>query len=306
MSIHVACCTTHHMRNSRKKSRLIHVKESCHTYAWVMSHVCRSHVTLRGVLYDTRTCTIQRRSHDLHIRKSHVTHMNESCRTYERVMSLHVACCTTHTRITHGKVTTHSCERVMSQIWMVHVTRMKESCQSMWRAARHIHVSAWWKESRLTHMDQTVDFIDKYMCPSIYVSMTVSATHCNTLQHTATHCHTLQHNATMQIWMTKIGPESTNVLHATRICLGARVAACCSVLQRIAACGSVLHATCICLGACVAACFSVLQCVAVCCSVLVCAVCDTDLFCCSVLQRVAACCSVLQCVAVCCMQHWSV
>ena len=46
---------------------------------------------------------------------------------------------------------------------------------------------------------------------------------------------------------------------------------------------------------CDVACCSVLQRVAACCSVLQC-----DVVCCSVFQRVAACCSVLQCVAVCC------
>jgi len=86
------------------------------------------------------------------------------------------------------------------------------------------------------------------------------------------------------------------------------VAACCSVLQRVAASHSVLQrvaAWCrvMSLRKCVAVCCSVLQCVAVCCSV-------ADVFdqyaplsfyeyvcvaaCCSVLHHVAAMCSVLQ------------
>ena len=68
---------------------------------------------------------------------------------------------------------------------------------------------------------------------------TVTATHCNTLQHTATHCNTLQH----------ICVRIRYVKHIVTDC-DECVAVCCSVLQ------------------CVAVCCSVLQCVAVCCSVL--------------------------------------
>ena len=80
----------------------------------------------------------------------------------------------------------------------------------------------------------------------------------------------------------------------------------CSVLQRVAACGSVLQRVAVrndirIHGSipiirdmthlqCVAVCCSVLQRIAVCCSVLQCVA-----VCCSVLQRVAVCCSVLQC-----------
>ena len=94
------------------------------------------------------------------------------------------------------------------------------------------------------------------------------------------------------------------------------VAACCSVLQRVAVRRSVLQ--------CVAVSCSVLQCVAVCCSVLQCVavldiarahtvcslreyeyrVSQVDMHyvnvCCSASQSVAECFSVLQCVAVCC------
>ena len=96
----------------------------------------------------------------------------------------------------------------------------------------------------------------------------LTATHCNTLQHTAAHCNTLQHTAT----------HCNTLQHTTSFCLErARERVCviarepvCVLLSRDRMC------TC-----------SVLQCGAVCCSVLQCGA-----VCCSVLQRVAVCCSI--------------
>jgi len=119
--------------------------------------------------------------------------------------------------------------------------------------------------------------------------------HCNTLQHTAIHCNTLQHIAThcnalqytyirnsifAQVGCTENTTNSTNTspyIHARRH-------------QTI----SLSHTLCYIRYVCC----SVLQCVAVCCSVL-----QHVAVCCSVLQCVAVCCSVLQCVAVCQMRH---
>jgi len=124
----------------------------------------------------------------------------------------------------------------------------------------------------------------------------ITATHCNTLQHTATHCNTLQHTA-------------------THLPLGSMYH--CNTLQ---------HVICICNRPCLpwlSSNMSVLQCVAVCCSVLQCVavwcVIDVLLMCIHLqsskgvvvhnlcpqyiytcMQCVAVCCSVLQCVAVCC------
>jgi len=104
---------------------------------------------------------------------------------------------------------------------------------------------------------------------------------CNTrimllsLQHIPIHCNTLQHTATHvnQVAFSFARSRSRHWMIISVQC----VAACCSVLQRVAVR------------------FSVLQCVAMHCSVLQCIG-----MCCSVLQCVAVCCSVLQCVAVCC------
>jgi len=73
------------------------MKESCHTYEWVM----------------------------LHISKSHVTHMNESCHIYDWVMS-HIRM----SHVTHTNESWHTYEWVMSHIWMSHVTHMNESCHT--------------------------------------------------------------------------------------------------------------------------------------------------------------------------------
>jgi len=73
--------------------------------------------------------------------------------------------------------------------------------------------------------------------PNTMVSLT--ATHCNTLQHTATHCNTLRHAAGLAVARALGDGDAKNY--------GVTVdPVCCSVLQ------------------CVAVCCSVLQCVAVC------------------------------------------
>ena len=62
-------------------SHVAHIDESCHTYVWVMSHICMSHVT-----HMKESCRTYERVL-LHISTSHVAHINESCHTYEWVMS---------------------------------------------------------------------------------------------------------------------------------------------------------------------------------------------------------------------------
>jgi len=70
-------------------SHVTHMKESCHTLEWVMSHMWMRHVTHVNKLCHT----------ELIWDPSSTTQVNESCHTYERVMS---------------------------HIWKSHVTRMKE------------------------------------------------------------------------------------------------------------------------------------------------------------------------------------
>ena len=138
-------------------------------------------------------------------------------------------------------------------------------------------------------------YIATYQESSIirHIHRGLTATHCNTLQHTATQCNTLQHTAT-----------HCNSLQHT--------ATHCNTLQRTAThCNSLQH-TChessakdtpiiavprrevlmkvnICLIPVYISIFVSNRCLAVCCGVLRCAA-----VCCSVLQRVAARCSVLQ------------
>jgi len=78
--------------------------------------------------------------------------------------------------------------------------------------------------------------------------------HCSTLPHTATHCNTLlQHTATHTHTCNACNRHAANTLWARRLWNG-------TVLQCVAACCRVLQ--------CVAVYCSALQCVAVCCSVL--------------------------------------
>ena len=112
------------------------VNEPCHTYEWVMSHVAVN-----------QSCAS-------HMQMSQVTHMNESCHTYECDMShiwmsgivrvgdqvrlellwrktVNESCYTLLwlNRLTHKKGSSHTCEWVMSHIWMSYVTHVNESCQ---------------------------------------------------------------------------------------------------------------------------------------------------------------------------------
>jgi len=97
-----------------------------------------------------------------------------------------------------------------------------------------------------------------------------------------------------------------------------RVAACCSTLQRVAACelviisSSVVHRCCVlqCVavrGSGVAVCCNMLQWVAMCCNVLQCVAvrCSALQVCCTVLHCIAVGCCGLTCIAVCCsaLQH---
>jgi len=76
-----------------------------------------------------------------------------------------------------------------------------------------------------------------------------TATHCNTLQHTSTHCNTLQHTATHCNTLSQSNAHTQCFLRTGNThtycnaldALSLRVAACCSMLQRVAARCSVLQ-----------------------------------------------------------------
>ena len=126
-----------------------------------------------------------------------------------------------------------------------------------------------------------------------------SAPRCNTLQHTAPHGSTLQHSATRQnrsetlrcrrFVQSSVGRENARRDAAPAPVLLQLVAACCSVLQRVAVCSKVSwlwkrSPRCRFRSCVVAVCCSVLQCIAVYCSVLQCVA-----VWCSVVQRGAVC-----------------
>jgi len=67
---------------------MLHIKKSCHTWKWVMSHV----------------------------EMSHVTHMNQSCHTYEWVMP-HIS----RSHGTHMNESRHSDEHVICVPWLIHM-----------------------------------------------------------------------------------------------------------------------------------------------------------------------------------------
>jgi len=129
-------------------SHVTRLKESSHTYEWVMSHVWMSHVTRLKESCHSYEWVMS------HVCKSHVTRMNESCKTYEWVMShvwmSHVTCLSSHVarvnaschvwyigqwksrrwtkacqkslcHIAHVNESCCACKWVMSKMWMQHV-----------------------------------------------------------------------------------------------------------------------------------------------------------------------------------------
>ena len=115
------------------------MKESCHIYGWVMSHLKMSHVPLMDV--------------QIHPWMSHVTLMNESCLTYREVMSHLWMSLVTHTHMAQRWNCDEICDEILryvlmnqichthgwaiSHLWMSHVTLMDnhvtltdESCHS--------------------------------------------------------------------------------------------------------------------------------------------------------------------------------
>ena len=93
--------------------------------------------------------------------------------------------------------------------------------------------------------------LGKLLLVCLYLWISTSTTHCNTLQHTATHCTTLQHTVTH-----------------------------CNTLQHATHCNTLQHTLSLLVDTCTAMFGGVLWCVVVCCGVLWCAVvCDGLLWC---------------------------
>jgi len=155
------------------------MSESCHTYAWVMSHIPMSEVTHMN---ESRKWYIDQVV--VHTWMSHVTHVNESCHTCEKVMThksshthmngwyrwhdsfvcvtwLNHMCDMTPSYVTllwlyslmcvawRMLESCHTYEWVMSHIWVGHVTHMNESCHTYEWVMSHIWVG------HVTHMNES-------------------------------------------------------------------------------------------------------------------------------------------------------
>jgi len=114
-------------------SHVTRINESCHTYEWVMSHRWVSHVTHINEWVMS------------HISMSHVTHMqrgvtdvNQSRHPYSRVllpMQMRQVTCI------NENVTCHLYERVVSHIWISHVTHEVLHHTELLRLSRMSHVA---------------------------------------------------------------------------------------------------------------------------------------------------------------------
>ena len=109
-------------------SHIWHMTATCDTYKWVTSHLWKSRVTTMNAVCGWFA---------LHRRISNVQHMNESCHTCE--------CDVLHIWINHF---TQVSVLGPSQIWMIHVTRMKESRHKYERVTSHV------RNSHVTHVKE--------------------------------------------------------------------------------------------------------------------------------------------------------
>jgi len=130
--------------------------------AWVMAHICTSHVTQMYETCHTHECdlttvlpTCQHLRHESchtyvrvmsHKCVSHVTHMNASWLTVlPRCKYLWNNPC--HTCVwAHMNESCHTSEWVMSHVWMSHVTHLNESCHMYEWVMSHMRMSI------VTHM----------------------------------------------------------------------------------------------------------------------------------------------------------
>ena len=107
-----------------------HGKVSCHTYAWVKSHRCMSHVIHIHALRHIDAWVMS------YICLSYVTYVHKSCRICAWVMSHRWMSHVTHV---HGW-SYHTYERAMSHICMNLGTQTNESCHTYAWVMSHIYI----------------------------------------------------------------------------------------------------------------------------------------------------------------------
>ena len=170
------------------------VNESCHTYEWLMP------LTWMKLVRDTAPHGHVTSHMQMSI--SNVTQTNESCHTNGRVISHLWMSHVTHmnepckrTRHQMGE-SRHTYECVMSHVWMSLVTHMNESCQYMWMS----HITT------MTGSCHTYEGVMSWLTAT-------RATYCNILQHIATHCNTLMTG--VMSWLAATHATYCNILQHT-------------------------------------------------------------------------------------------
>jgi len=131
LRIHQSCNTYEWVMSNIRMSHVPYMNESCLTYEWVMSHIRMTGRALKD------TPIMQ------HIWMSHVTHMKESFQNKHITHHpstknrMHESC------LTHGWVTSHTCEWVMSHMceWVMSHTCewvMSHTCERVISHMSHI------------------------------------------------------------------------------------------------------------------------------------------------------------------------
>jgi len=139
------------------------VVESGHVCEWVVSHVWMSYGFIRPVVPQEYGVGFKG------MRMSNVTWLSEPCHICEWAMS--------RMRMSHYV----TLPRVLNRSGNTYGVRFKCMWLSLVMYVNEVASNVW-------------------MSPHVTRPL-VSATHCNTLQHTATHCNTLQHTATHYEWV---------------------------------------------------------------------------------------------------------
>jgi len=123
---------THRTTSLPQMNNVAYMNESCRTQVWVMSHMPTCHVAWRmdegimayvkrRVAFVRKSCrTVDESCHTQgkELAANHVTYVNESCHTCEWIVS-HMWIY----HVTHVNISCHTCEWITSHMWMDHVTR---------------------------------------------------------------------------------------------------------------------------------------------------------------------------------------
>ena len=183
--INESCRTYGWVTSQVRMSHFTHMNESCHTHEWDMSHTWMCHVTsLPFRTWQNESCHTYE-SAALHKRMRRVTHTNASCHTYKR----------RRYHSTHEWY--HTCEWVISHIWMSRVTHTYipyRICEQVtWRSSQKLRVAIH-EQVRMRGTMHAYVWHDTYICVTWLIHLYANKSHIRMGHATYIHesCHTYE------------------------------------------------------------------------------------------------------------------